>query len=1012
MKSILKRYVCNLLSIFLLSGSANGFSETSIIDYPEMRFTTPFDNQDRARQELGGVNAIVQDKLGFIWIGGENGLARYDGRTLLYFKSDLSGDGSLPLNYIFQMVVDSKNTLWLATEEGLIRYDIGVNRFERVTTIGSFTIDVDSVSALEIDANDQLYVGTARGLYVIDPSQQHMRFFLPRPPLTIEPNIEQIRDILIDDKKNVWLATAGMGVAVLNPNTEKFNYFLHNPQDSGSLGHNSVRSVLQDSRGRIWFGTYGNGVSRLDAGSEIFQRYVYNADVSGSIGGNIIWDIKEDAAGNILFAIDQRGLARFDEESEHFVHYRHRPYDLTSLVSDQLRVIYEDNNNDLWFGASPSGVSFYSRNTNKFRHFITQPSDPFSLSNNSILRIIEAADGMLWVGTEGGLNRLDPATGKVTRYLANPTDPAALRANAVLALEEDSDGQIWVGTWGGGLHRLNPHSGIFSRYFPNPSESGSINSEFIWDITKDRNDNIWIATETGGLNRYEKSTDSFIHYYHDPKIKGGITGNFISSLMADSKGNLWLGGYTGVNVFNLKNETFTQIPYETGFSNSTNSKNTKAFFEDSKGRVWIGTQHRGVNIFDTRSKEFRYLDTSDGLPSQNVSGILEDDNQNIWLATGNGLVKIDSLSEKITIFGREAELAGSNYNREALLKDRNGRLYFGSSEGITSFHPAELRSDSAPPPIRLVSFRIFNKEVNLGENSPLKVPIFIADKISLSYKDSMFTFGFSALDYRNSKTIHYSYKLDGFDQDWIDVGRNANAVYTNLGPGKYTFRVRASNDDEHWYTGQSLEVRIQAPPWRTWWAYVLYVIIIFSALYYRHSHIVLRANARAYQAQATKDALTGVYNRFGLGQIAEGVFSNSETKRGVGVALFDVDHFKLINDRCGHDSGDYVLKNVARIAKDTIRHSDHFGRWGGEEFVLICVVRDPEDGMELIDKVRIAIREFNFGLDGIAKVTVSAGFAMVSEVDSFESALKRADTAMYEAKKSGRDRIVLASPKE
>ncbi|MDR7092122.1 two-component regulator propeller domain-containing protein [Cellvibrio fibrivorans] len=978
-------------------------------DFVDMRFTTPFDNRDRVSQELGSVNTIVQDKLGFIWIGGENGLARYDGRTLVHYKSDPNNSKTLPSNYIFQMVVDAKNILWLATEGGLVNFDVRTNSFTRVSHVGSSQIAVDSVSALELAADDSLYVGTARGLYIIDADRQSMSFFLPQPPIPIEPNIEQIRDIFIDRDKNIWLATAGMGVAVFNSQSESFQYFLHNPDKPDSLAHNSVRSIHQDRKGRVWLGTYGGGIDRLDPGSTNFIHYPYRPEVPGSIGGNVIWDIKQDSSGTIWFAVDQSGLARFDENTEQFIHYRHRSYDTTSLVSDQLRVIYEDQNQDLWFGASPSGISFFSRRTHVFRHYTTKPSDPTSLSHNTILRIIEAENGTLWIGTEGGLNALDPQTGISRRYLANPADPHALRANAILALEEDIDGQIWVGTWAGGLHRLDPKTGKFARYFPDKNNPKAINSDFIWDITRDSKNNIWIGTETGGLNLYDRSTDSFIHYYHDPKKQNGIAGNFISSLMADSKDNLWIGGYTGVNVFNPTTQIFTHLPYETGLADSTNSKNTKAFFEDSKGQIWIGTQHRGVNIFDPKSKTFRYLDVRDGLPSQNVSGILEDDNHNIWLITGNGLVKIDSLTQAVTIFGRESDLAGSNYNREALLKDRHGRLYFGSSEGITSFHPAELRDDSGKFPVRLVSFRIFNKEVEIGNNSPLVLPIVISDQITLPHTDTMFSFGFAALDYRNSKTMHYSYKLEGFDREWIDTGRQATATYTNLEPGRYTFRVRASNDDENWQEAEPLIMHIQTPPWKTWWAYTIYAALIFAALYYRHNHIVLRARAEAYRTRAITDPLTGIYNRFGLGQIAEGVFANNETKKGIGIALFDIDHFKSINDQCGHDSGDRVLVNVARIAKDVIRHSDNFGRWGGEEFVLICTIRDSTEGVGLVEKIRIAIGEYPFGLETIPKVTVSAGFAMVSPSDSFESALKRADIALYEAKRAGRNRVILAS---
>lgn len=1016
LSQLIRRFMkpsCRLIELMLIAlaiTSSYSFGDGSISEYyRQMRFQTPFESGDNVAQELGGVNALVQDKFGFLWIGAENGLARYDGRTLLHYKAVPGDETTLPANYIFQMVVDASNTLWVATEGGLASYDPTTDRFTHIGQVGGTRIDVESVSALALGEDDTLYVGTARGLYVIDPDRKIMKYFLPLPPITIEPNIEQIRDIAIDAQNKIWLATAGMGVAVFDPSSQQFTYHLHDPGNPHSLVHNSVRAIYQDNKGRLWLGTYGGGVSRLDPGRDSFVNFSYSPSEPNSLKSNVIWDILQDSEGTIFLAVDQGGLARYVEDLNGFVHYHHRPYDPTSLVSNQLRVIYEDDNQDLWFGSSPSGVGFFTHRTSMFRHYITKPADPNSLSNNAALRIIEARDGTIWIGTEGGLNALDPATGKIQRYLADPGDPNALNANAVLAIEEDIDGQLWVGTWSGGLHKMDPTTGYFRRYLPDANDPTSINSAFIWDIIRDRKNNIWVATETGGLNRYHRETDNFSHYVHNPNKPQGISGNFISSLMEDSNGHLWLGGYTGVNVFDPIKETFRKIPYETGQATATNSKNTKAFFEASDGRVWIGTQHRGVNIFDPVTETFSYLETGDGLPSQNVSGIIEDEEKNIWLATGNGIAKVDWKTGVLSVYDRASDLAGSNYNREAVLKDHSGRLYFGSSEGVTSFKPVELRVDATDFPIRLVGFRIFNEEVAIKPDGPLQRSIVSSDKILLRHKDSMFSFRFAALDFRNSSSIHYSYLLEGFDSNWNNIENLSTATYTNISPGKYVFRVRATLDKENWIEGQSVTVEILPPPWRTWWAYLLYAVIAVLAFNYRHNHVLLRARAEIYRTRSITDPLTELYNRLGITQVAEGIFANTETKKNVGVVLFDIDHFKKINDRYGHDIGDQVLVDVATTARRVIRHSDSLARWGGEEFLLLSSVRDNGEGLLLAEKIRSAIASHVFPLEENNSVTVSLGFTMLKASDSLESAVKRADLALYQAKAEGRNRVKLAN---
>lgn len=997
---------------FFLSGllGTGCFSAVIFAASPDMRFETVFDRSNPVSHQIGGVNSIVQDHFGFIWLAGENGVGRYDGRNLRLYQADVASTRALPASYVRQMAVDKDGVLWLATEGGLARYNIETDDFSHVNEIGSTRVAVESVSAVTVGADNTLYVGTARGLYILSPDRLKMAMHRPLPPVAFEPNSEQIRGIGIDAQQRVWLATAGMGVAILDLATGEFQYLLHEDDSTNSLLHNSVMTVMHDNLGRTWLGTYGGGISRWDPSTGEFTNFAMGSENGSGLKSNVVWDIHQDSEGMIWAALDQGGLAHFDEESQTFHHYLHEPYNPFSIVSNQLRVVFEDSNNDLWFGAFPSGVSFSNRSSRIFRHYVSRPDDPHSISHNAILAFKQTSDGMLWVGTEGGLNALNIDSGHARRYLSDPFDPEALNANAVLAVEEDIDGLLWIGTWAGGLHRLDPVTGKFQRYLPDPADSDSINSAFIWDVLRDSDDNIGVATETGGIARYNRATDGFDLFKHDPQDPSSISGDFVSMIMEDSHDKLWLGTYTGVEIMDRDEGDFHHVPYETGNADATNSKNIKTILEDSRGLIWIGTTQNGVNILDPATGSFRYLDVAQGLPSSHISSIIEDDGGDVWLATTDGLARVSYPRLSVTRYGWEDGLVGSNFNRNASHKDETGRLYFGSTEGITAFHPGDLDKSAGDFPVLITQFRILNQEVDVRtDSSPLQRAILVSDLIQLTHRDTMFAFDFAALDYRNNTSMQYSYMLEGFDRAWHDIGRKNTATYTNIQPGEYRFRVRASSTRNQWVEGQTISIAIAPPWWMTWWAYCLYALTIGLLLYYRHEFVALRIRAEVYKTRSITDPLTGLYNRYGIAQIAEGIFANSVTCKGVCLILFDIDYFKRVNDDRGHDAGDRILTGITTVVKKCIRNSDHFGRWGGEEFILLCATENRENSHMLVEKLRCAIANHVFEKDmDPLSVTISIGVADIRPDENFEGAIKRADVALYKAKDQGRNCVVLA----
>lgn len=975
-----------------------------------IRFENPLKDQGSLSHQLSGINTILQDHHGFIWLGGESGLGRYDGSSIKLYQSQSSKSNALPSNFIWQLALDHDNMMWIATEGGLSRYDSATDSFERLHGIGDVSFAWSSISALAVDHKNQVYIGAWQGLYRVSADRKHMDLFLPNPPVARAPNGEQVREITIAPDGKLWLATAGMGVAIFDPETETFDYLIHDPDEANSLAYDSVKTIEIDRNGRVWIGTYGGGMSVYNPDSGNFRHYPFDPGDEGGLQSAVVWDIYEDSEGVLWVSLDQGGLARYDETSDTFEHFLHHPYDPSTVASNQLRFIFEDSNTDLWVGAFPSGVSFYNRSKQLFETHTAKPGEYTSLTDNAITSLFQDSEGTIWVGTEGGLNKFNPADGTFTQYRANPRDPHSLNANPILAINEDVRGNLWVGTWAGGLHRFERDTQKFYRYLPDEDDPGSIGCKFIWDILEDSENNLWIATETGGLNRYHPETDSFSSYQHQPQDETSISGNFIWTFMESRQGGqLWLGGFTGLDLFDRASERFHQFPHGGDSPKSVSSKNIRSLYEDSRGLVWVGTQERGVSIYHPEDGTFQHLDVGDGLPSSSVSSILEDNNGDMWLATTNGLAQIKYDTLNITTYSKHHGLAGSNFNRNASLKDRNGNLYFGSTEGLTIFNPDNLTAQTGDYPIRLTGFRILNDEVPIGPASPLKQSITSAKAIRLSHKDSMFSFDFAALNYRNAFSTRYAYKLEGFDRDWNYINTQSTATYTNIDPGTYSFQVKAASGNSDWQEGPTLKVVIDAPPWRSWWAYLAYAGILGAAVYYRSEHRRLRRSAEIYKTQSITDPLTELYNRAGISQAFNTLFAEPDGRQDVAVMLMDIDYFKRINDLYGHHAGDKVLKDIAKLVRLSIRRSDYFGRWGGEEFVLICPATPTPAAGIIAEKIRTAIASYVFDADNTPMgITVSIGVAITRPEDDFDSALKRADIALYKAKAIGRNCVYVA----
>lgn len=989
-------------------------ASTAVRAVESMRFQRLLTGDEEDLRGIGGVLDLVQDEVGYVWIAGENGVAKYDSHDFTFYYSDSSDPKALPSNWVADLEIDRDGQLWLATANGLSRYNRSTDDFTTYQSLGRGTNSVSHnvVSSLAVADDNTLFIGTGDGLSTLNSQRDTFKQYFHNSQSTGSLGSNPIRELFLDAQQRLWIGFSGAGISRFDPKRDTFANWQHDPQDPASLVPGSVQGIGQDSQGHMWIGTDGGGLSRMNLDERGSQNYRNRFGDSKSIGSNIIQDIHTDRRGNLWIATDHGGLALYDEAQDAFIHSRHQVHDNTSLISDQLRAIFEDQAGNLWIGTVPTGVNFYDVSKDSFRTLVHQPYNSNSLSHNGVLCLFEDSDGILWIGTEGGLNAYDKNTGNFTRYLANPEDPDSLRFGAVTTVAEGVDGKLWVGTWSGGLHSFDKKSQKFKNYFPEPNNPHSLIGPHIWSLAHDADGTLWIgANQEGGLSRYVPETDSFVHYRHDPEVADSLIYNYVWKVRPDSKGNLWVGTINGLDRFDERSETFTHYRHDADDPTSISSNNVMAIIEDSQGFIWLGTEGGGVNMLDPESGEFRHFSVEEGLPSPHVAAVVEDKEGDIWAATAAGLARIDRTTFAIKVLHKSDGLVGNITNRDSAYLAANGDLYIGSTEGVTIFNPQSLKQEHEAPRTVITGLRVMNKGVSVGPpGSVLSQAIDQTQQLVLSYKDSMFALDFAILNYSSSSQNQYAYRLDGFDQTWHNIGRQRTATYTNLSPGRYTFRAKGRSSAGVWSEEDArVDIVITPPPWRTGWAYAGYGTLLLLAFYLRRQYVNLKLSSNKYRVLSTTDSLTGALNRAGICQVVERLLMDTEERRCLSVLLFDIDHFKRVNDVRGHDSGDRVLKGFAEVITSSVRTQDSLGRWGGEEFVLLCRHAPAEAAISLAEKLRVAVASHVFESEyNPLHLTVSIGAATLRNGETFEQVVKRADVALYKAKHEGRNCVVLA----
>ncbi len=866
----------------------------------------------------GNVWDILQDKYGFVWIGTEDGLNKFDGYSFTVYKSIPDDPGSLTSNNINSIAEDQDGYIWIATREGLNKYDRVLNQFEQFLHDPNDpnSIKHNNISNVYCDSKNNVWVCTNVGLSLYNRETNGFQTFLhdENNPGSLVGNF--VRCIVEDKNNRIWVGTM-RGLSMMNPDNNSFVNFVHDPADSTSLSSNQIMSIYVDSRNTLWIGSFDNGLNAFNPSSNSFTRYLHDSQDPEKLMGPYVYNISEDPQGNIWISNDG-ALCLLDQQTGKMQRYLQDLGNEFSLNSNIITDVYFDNNERMWVCTRFGGVNVYDKGKYIFQHLKHNSNDPESLSANNIQGMDEDSQGNLWIGIDGGgLNKWNRETGDFEHFRHDPNNPNSIMSDKILTVEVDQFDDVWTGMWDGGVTRFNPKTNRYTRYLHDPENPNSLSDDNIFDFLLDSDGEMWIATWGNGISKYNRETDDFTQYTHDPNNPNSIGQSSVVCLYQDRNGIIWMGTENeGIYGYDKTNDRF--VNYQAGNQEGSLSSNgIYSIFEDSNNRLWIGTSGSGLNLFNREIKKFTSYRASDGLPNESIVGILEDDEQNLWLSTNSGVCKFNPDSVTFKNYTMSDGLQGDQFNRWSYLKLSSGELLFGGTNGFNIFNPEDITDNQFIPPVYITDFKLFNKDVPIGESEILTKSISFTDEIILDYSQNIISFEFTALNYRQTEKNQYKYILEGFHDDWVDAGTERKVNFTNLDPGDYIFRVKGSNNNGIWNDeGVSLSIIVVPPFWRTGWFISLMVLIVISGIYGYLRYQRIHARKRQLELESVIEERTGEIKKQSEEILKRAELEKTQNWITQGLARFG----EIISKHKGSLSelSDQILKNLIDYVKASV----------------------------------------------------------------------------------------------
>jgi ligand-binding sensor domain-containing protein/signal transduction histidine kinase len=799
------------------------------------------------------IRTIYQDKTGFLWIGSKTGLDLYNGSFFVSYKNDNSSK-SLSDNIVTAILEDAQGDFWIGTYAGLNKFIKAENRFLRYlnkpddpsTICGSTIVDILQ------DKEGFLWIATTKGLSRYDKQKNRFSNFRHEDgnPKTIQS--DSLNALFLDPRGYLWAGYSDQGLDRIQPfpgpegadspglSIAHFNLAAAPPAGNAKI----INKITQTRDGRFWLGTEGAGIllfktypdagQKLENGQSVsltgFQSL--NTDCSGPrLTNNFVKDIIEDGGGGIWIATFGGGVNILRPDNS-IISCTYDPYAADSLGNNSIQKLYEDNSGNIWVGPLTGGLN---RHAPRSRNFTIYRSDAAhgNLKSDLVTAIYQDSDNILWLGTRNGLNRFDKAGNSCEVFYHDPGNLYTTAEKVIRSVYEDKYQKIWLGT-AKGLFCFDKKTKLFVHY--NEALRQLVDTAMVRAVYCDEWGILWVGSNRG-LIRYDQALSDLRIYNHDAAKSATIVHDYIWGIYADKHGNLWIGTRNGLSRYIRDKDTFVSYQFRKELESTDraayNSFNLiTSICEDMKGEIWTdsyGGMNRLIRTGKPLSEPDAYkiadfsLSTIDG---QSVSGVMADQEDNLWVGSDIGIMKIRPARDKLRLYDVSDGATANEMNSGSFFKSKSGEFYYGGNNGMLEFTPGRFSENSRVPNIVLTSFKLFDDFRYTGvQASEVK-------QIDLSYDDYVLTFSFAALDYTAPEKNHYKYMLQGFDRGWKDAATKTEATYMNLRGGVYYFRVVGSNNDQIWNEdGLTVKIVVVPPIWERTWFQVLALLLVGGGVY-------------------------------------------------------------------------------------------------------------------------------------------------------------------------------------